>query len=180
MSFVERLDRGISRCEWVWGGFARICELTILAIVVVDVVLRYVFNQPLEWSYDIISRYLTVALFFFSLSWTLGAGEHVRVVFFRRFVPWQVRRLIDLVGAAVALLVFAVIFVLGSLRFWSEWTEGSVSVGIYLWPNWIASICVPLGLSIMILRLIQIILANGAALYSGKDIVFDQSIEGDF
>jgi TRAP-type C4-dicarboxylate transport system permease small subunit len=180
MSFVERLDQGIARFERIWGGIARICALAILAIVVIDVVLRYVFNRPLEWSYDVISRYLTVALFFFSLSWTLASGEHVRVVFFRRFVSWQVRRLIDLVGAAIALLIFVVIFALGAIRFWNEWSSDSVSVGVYLWPNWPASICVPLGLSIMILRFVQIILANGIALYSGKDIDFDQDREGDF
>ena len=175
---TQRLNERLGRLEAAIGALANIAQFAIMAIVVIDVICRYFLNTPLEWVYDVISRYLTAVLFFFTLSWTLGTGEHVRVLFFRQFVSRRIRRICDFTGALAGGAVFALILVAGLDRFWSDWTSGAVFAGAYLWPNWISSICVPIGVSIMLLRfaLLAVVYAasaiTGDALETGDDELY--------
>lgn len=179
MPSLQRLNERLAVLDRGAGAFANLCQFAIMVIVFTDVFARYVLNVPIEWVYDVISRYLMVALFFFSLSWTLGTGEHVRVLFFRQFVTRRTRRIFDLLAAILGGAAFALIFVAGFDRFWRDWTSGDVYVGAYLWPNWIASICVPLGVGIMCLRFALMIVASAVAaatdtdpLQAGDDALF--------
>lgn len=169
MNGLGRLSVNLGRLDRAAGGVANLAQFTIMLIVVADVAGRYVLNMPIEWVYDVISRYLMAALFFFSLSWTLGTGEHVRVLFFRQFVSRRTRRIFDLIGAMLGIWVFALIFLAGVNRFWADWTSGDVFVGAYLYPNWISSICVPIGVAIMLVRFAFMILACGIAAITGND-----------
>lgn len=169
MSGLERLSIHLDRLDRTAGGVANFAQFIIMLIVAADVAGRYVFNMPIEWVYDVISRYLMAALFFFSLSWTLGTGEHVRVLFFRQFISRRTRRVFDLIGAVLGVWVFALIFLAGLNRFWADWTSGDVFIGAYLYPNWISSICVPIGVAIMLVRFAFMILAYGIAAITGKD-----------
>jgi TRAP-type mannitol/chloroaromatic compound transport system permease small subunit len=169
MSGLQRLSHHLGTVDRTAGGVANLAQFTVMAIVVADVVGRYILQMPIEWVYDVISRYLMAALFFFSLSWTLGTGEHVRVLFFRQFVSRRARRVFDLIGAILGAWVFALIFLAGLNRFWADWTSGDVFVGAYLYPNWISSICVPIGVGIMLVRFTLMIAAHGIAAATGSD-----------
>ena len=46
----------------------------------------------------------------------------------------------------------------GLTRFWGDWVSGDVFVGAALWPNWIGSILVPIGVGIMMLRFLMLAL----------------------
>ena len=68
---------------------------------------------------------------------------------------------------AVPLVV--ILDVAGQYWFWDDWTSGDVFVGAYLWPNWIASICVPIGVAIMLLRFALLAAVNAMAALTGAD-----------
>ena len=170
MLLLERLGRAQAGIETALSSVARLFQFAILLIVVSDVVLRYAFNHPFEWSYDLISRYLTVALFFFTISWTLGHNDHVRVLFFRRFLGARAHLFLDMLAALASAGVFAIIIIVGAQRFWGDWTSGAVSADVYQWPNWPTSLCVPIGVAVLICRLLLIALANLAALTTGQDL----------
>ena len=53
--------------------------LLLMLLVVADVALRYLFNAPLAWSYEVVSSYLMPGLFFLAVSHTLKAHGHVAV-----------------------------------------------------------------------------------------------------
>jgi tripartite ATP-independent transporter DctM subunit len=72
-----------------------------LAVVCVSVVLRSLFNAPVEWSDDV-ARGLMVGSSFFGAAGALARGENVGVVFFVARLPAGARRFAD---ALVALLV---------------------------------------------------------------------------
>jgi len=175
MTAAEARLRGFSRwllgVDRAWAMLANLCQFAIMLIVVIDVLCRYVLNSPVVWAYDVISRYLMVAVFFFALSWTHAHDEHVRVLFFRQKAPARACMAMDLIGTVAALIVFVLIFHLGLDRFWKDWSSGAVSVGAYLWPNWIASICVPLGSGLMIVRLAMMTVAYSVGLVSGRDVL---------
>ncbi|HEY8710166.1 MAG TPA: TRAP transporter small permease subunit, partial [Burkholderiaceae bacterium] len=53
--------------------------LLLMLLAVADVALRYLFNAPLSWSYEMVSSYLMPGLFFLAVSHTLKAHGHVAV-----------------------------------------------------------------------------------------------------
>ncbi|QSA19908.1 TRAP transporter small permease subunit, partial [Vibrio furnissii] len=73
--YIERL---INRISDFWGWVASVLFILLVANVVYDVVMRYVFNdvsiafQELEW-------HLFAAVFLLGIPYTIKAGGHVRV-----------------------------------------------------------------------------------------------------
>ena len=79
----------------------------LMLVVVGDVSLRYLFNAPLQWSYEVISSYLMPGLFFMAVSHTLKANAHVAVDILHNYVGRTTRYVFEAVSTVVALPVFA-------------------------------------------------------------------------
>jgi tripartite ATP-independent transporter DctM subunit len=75
-----------------------------LAVVISSVVLRSVFNAPVEWSDDI-ARGLMVGSSFFGAASALARGENAGVSFFIDRVPSHARRIIDAVSALLIVII---------------------------------------------------------------------------
>jgi tripartite ATP-independent transporter DctM subunit len=89
---------------WVTDYAAALLLAADLIVVIVSVLLRSLFNAPVEWSDDV-ARGLMVGSSFFGAASALARGENVGVSFFVEKLPRQLRPRID---AAVALTIFIV------------------------------------------------------------------------
>jgi tripartite ATP-independent transporter DctM subunit len=89
---------------WVTDHAAALLLAADLMVVIVSVLLRSLFNAPVEWSDDV-ARGLMVGSSFFGAASALARGENVGVSFFVERLPRRFRPRID---AAVALVVFIV------------------------------------------------------------------------
>jgi tripartite ATP-independent transporter DctM subunit len=89
---------------WVTDYAAALLLAADLVVVIVSVLLRSLFNAPVEWSDDV-ARGLMVGSSFFGAASALARGENVGVSFFVEKLPRQLRPRID---AAVALTIFIV------------------------------------------------------------------------
>ena len=89
---------------WVTDYAAALLLAADLMVVIVSVLLRSLFNAPVEWSDDV-ARGLMVGSSFFGAASALARGENVGVSFFVERLPRRFRPRID---AAVALVVFIV------------------------------------------------------------------------
>ncbi len=129
----------------------------MFAIMVVsfsDVLLRYFFNSPLTWAYDLISQYLMVALFFLALAATQRHGHNVRVDILLRNVSTRTRNAMELLGESLAAVVMAAITYLGAVKFFQSWEGGFVIAGAIPWPIWATVVFVPVGAGLLVLRLL--------------------------
>ena len=64
----------------------------IMIIVFSDVVMRYAFNRPFSWAYDLISLYLMAGIFFLVLSEAYTSRAHVSVdILQQKFSPAMIR-----------------------------------------------------------------------------------------
>ena len=77
-----------------------------LAVVIVTVTLRSLFNAPVEWSDDV-ARGLMVGSSFFGAASAVARGENAGVAFFVDRVPPRERRIIDAVAALLVLVIAA-------------------------------------------------------------------------
>lgn len=169
MSELAKWHRRIARVESAWMTVASIALVAIMAIVSIDVVLRYLFNAPLGWAYDVISLYLMVALFFLSLAPTQADGHHVRVDILFRRAPARLRHVLELTGYLLAAVVMAIIFHQSAIKAWKSFEAGDV-VGLAIgWPTWLSQVLVPLGVALLLARLGFGIASLALAALAGTD-----------
>lgn len=107
----------------------------LLVLVTLDVVLRYVFNSPLQWSRDASGLLLLVTLFS-SLPYAWDKGFHIRmeVVHDRMSARW--RSIADIVSAAAAFVFLAVLVIQAVIfsRYMYLINETGEDLNAPLWP----------------------------------------------
>jgi len=149
-----RLVRFIDKLENVAILAAGLCLLVMMFVVTLDVAMRYGFNAPLGWVYDLVGKYLIVAAFFLAVSETLRRGGHVAVDLFRNMMKPRVRRAVDILGYAATAPILLVIVVTGIETVKRAYVRDEVITGVVAWPTWPYYIFVPIGIGLLLLRVI--------------------------
>ena len=109
-SFLNALADRIDRLNTAVGRAAAWLALAVVLLQFALVVARYVFGLGSIWLTESVI-YAHAALFLLAAAWTLRAGGHVRVdVFYADAAP-RTKAMIDLVGAVLLLLPFALVLV---------------------------------------------------------------------
>jgi TRAP-type C4-dicarboxylate transport system permease small subunit len=165
------VERGLARVEAGLAVLASAIMVAIMLIVAADVGMRYIFNQPFGWSYDLVSLYLTLALFYFCLSRGFATHAHVGVDIVHYYVSPAVRRLFALVTCAVSAPLFALIAWICFKRACAAYVNDDVLAGAIQWPTWAMIALVPLGAGLMTIRLAVDGIAHLIALMGGPEII---------
>jgi TRAP-type mannitol/chloroaromatic compound transport system permease small subunit len=110
---LSRLEQFAGRIDRLTTAIGRAVAWLVLAIVLLQfalVVGRYVFGFGSIWLSETVI-YFHATLFMLAAAWTLRAGGHVRVdIFYAEAAP-RGRALVDLIGALILLLPFALVLV---------------------------------------------------------------------
>jgi tripartite ATP-independent transporter DctM subunit len=85
-------------------AIAAVLLVADLAVVIGSVILRSIFNAPVEWSDDI-ARGLMVGSAFFGAASALDRGENVGVAFFVDRMPLNARRIVDAVSSFLIVII---------------------------------------------------------------------------
>lgn len=157
MGRILAVARHVERIA-TWGGCA--CLMVLMLVVTGDVGFRYFLNQPFSWSHDVITLYITPALFFLTLSDAHRVGAQVNVDVLQRALPVPVRRITDALCDLAAIAVFALIAYGGALRALESWENGDVIAGQIAWLTWPSAALVPVGAGMLVLRLTASLVAN--------------------
>lgn len=165
---LVRMHKLLTGVEAVWSAATSVALYAVMIIVSVDVVLRYWFHRTLTWSYDLISMYLMTAIFLLALSRTLRENHHVRVDVLFGSAPPRVRHVLELIGYVLTAIVMAGILYMGTMKAWVSYQAGDVVVTSYAWPTWIGAALVPLGVGLLVLRLLIGICSLVTALAAGS------------
>src|SRR5260221_11725560 len=87
-------------------GIAAILLAADLLVVSGSVLLRFLFNAPVEWADDV-ARGLMVGSSFFGAASALARTENLGVAFFVDRLPAGIRRVVDAVGALLVTIIAA-------------------------------------------------------------------------
>src|SRR6202051_2364067 len=117
---LERFDRALTAVERFASALAAVALFLIMAIVATDVALRYLFNRPWGWSYDFISLYVMVGLFFLALSRTFAVNGHISVDLLHHYLTSSTRRWCELVICLLSAGLFALMAQAGAARTWQS------------------------------------------------------------
>lgn len=89
---------------WVSDTVAAVLLVADLVVVCVSVLLRFLFNAPVEWADDV-ARGLMVGSSFFGAASALARAENLGVAFFIDRLPAAIRRVIDSMGALLVAII---------------------------------------------------------------------------
>lgn len=157
-------DKWIRRIENLCATAAGVALFLMMLITVLDVALRYIFNSPLEWSFDVISKYLMVAAFFLILSYTLRIDAHVGINLIVRRLSIRSRRILNVAGNMLSFVFFSIVFVAGTTVTWEAWVAHERPIGAISWPIWTSYVFVPLGVVVLMARILYGVITVGDSL----------------
>jgi TRAP-type mannitol/chloroaromatic compound transport system permease small subunit len=101
-SAIDRIERVSGVFGWVGAGLV----LLLILAMSYEVVMRYVFNAPTMWAYEVAAMLMGTS-FLLTIAYAMVTESHVRVDFlYARLCPRR-RALVDLVGYAGFLLPVA-------------------------------------------------------------------------
>jgi len=165
------LIAAIGKVEALLALIASVVLFAIMGIVATDVAMRYVFNHPFGWSYDLVSLYLSLALFYFCLSRTYSAHAHVGVDILHYYVSTRTRRVFGLLSCLVSAPLFAAIAIVTLRRAVAAFIEQDVIEGAIEWPTWAYIGLAPLGTALLTLRLLADGAAHAVTLFGGPELI---------
>lgn len=150
----------------------------LMCVVVADVALRYLFNAPLQWSYQVISSYLMPGLFFMAVSHTLKSHAHVAVDIVHNYVSRRTRYVFELFCSAVATPVFALCAVVSARNTWKDFADAAISTSGLALPTWTVSVLLPVGFGMLTLRLALNTYGYAATVLTGREAAALPPISG--
>ena len=166
----NRLRRVVDRIDDVLMVIGCLMLFALMFVVVGDVVLRYLFNSPLQWSYEVISSYLMPGLFFFAASHTLKAHAHVAVDIVHNYVERRTRYVLEAVTSVLAAPVFLLCTVVSARNTWADLATAATSTSGLALPTWTISVMLPIGFGMLTLRLVLNAIGYIATLVSGREL----------
>jgi len=168
---LDAILKGLSTVEKIASTVAAVFMFAIMIIVFGDVIMRYAFNKPFSWAYDLISLYLMAGVFFLVLSEAYTDRAHVSVdILQQKFSPSMIR-LSEIVTCIVGITVFSLIAWLGFLRAVDSFVSSDVMAGAIPWPMWPSIGLVPFGAGLITLRLAAHLIGHVLSLATGRAVI---------
>ena len=164
-------NRLLRMAEIAFAAIAATMLLMIMLIGSLDVALRYLFNSPLGWSYDVISMYLMAGLFFFSLSDTLERNGHVAVDLLHSRMSPRARHLAAVPGYATVAVVLAAICWLTTGLTVESYRGGDFIAGRFNWPTWIGHLFIAIGFTLILLRVLYRLVGHTRSALTGRSVI---------
>ena len=168
---LDGILKALGAVEKVVSTIAAVFMFLIMIIVFSDVVMRYGFNKPFSWAYDLISLYLMAGVFFLILSEAYASHAHVSVDILQQKFPPAMIRVTEIVTCLVGITVFSLIAWLGFLRAVDSFQSSDVMAGGIAWPMWPSIGLVPFGAGLITLRLVLHLIAHVLSLATGRDLI---------
>jgi TRAP-type C4-dicarboxylate transport system permease small subunit len=94
------------------GGLAilaGLCLFLMMLQIVIDVVLKFIFNAPIEGNLEVVSFYYMVGVVFLPLAMVELRHEHINVDLFVQMLPKRGRSYVYAFGCVVSLVFFGIL-----------------------------------------------------------------------
>lgn len=125
----------ISQFNKIIGEFAGWIVVVMMLTISFDVAMRYIFNAPTTWSFEV-NRYMLIMVVFLGGPWTLSAGGHVSVDLLTETMEIKRKLILDIVTSVMA-FTYMLMFTYESIVFtWEAWDNTTRSTEYLAWPLW--------------------------------------------
>lgn len=132
--------------------------LALIAVAVLinaDILLRLIFNAPVQIQFELTELYLMPALATLSLSRVFREGGHLALDFVPETLPGTFGKVVVLMRLFLATAFFGAITYMSGKFALKAFVHGEVEYGVLDWPLGWAYAVVPIGCGVLVLRLIH-------------------------
>jgi len=141
---MNRLSKAIDRMNTWVGKAASFLILVLIAVLIYEVLSRYLLNAPTKWSNEI-SQYLLTGVVMLGGGYCLAGREHVRVdVLYRNFSP-RTRCVIEILTFLIVVTFVSAIVWKGGELCYDAWVQDKRSMTILELPLFPSMVLVPIG-----------------------------------
>ena len=159
--------RWIDAINEVVGRVVAVVAVIFAAIIIYDVVMRYVFNAPTRWAFDV-TKQLFGFYFVMLGGYALRHQSHVRVDLVTGALPRGARRWVEVAGYPIFFFPFAWVFLTRSYDFaMTSWQQGEVTYGAVALPVYPLKIAMAVAAGLLLLQgiseLLKLILGRETA-----------------
>ncbi len=148
---LERILKVIDNISEWCGRIASYVVIFILLTLAWEVLLRYVFNSPTIWVYEI-NSYVFCLYVAFSGAFTLLHNSHTNVdILYGKFHP-KLKLYIDILSSIFLFIVIGVLLWKSSFMAWESWEFREESYSLLAAPIYPSKIVVPIGAAIFLLQ----------------------------
>lgn len=140
--------RAIDAVNEIVGRIVVVLAIVFMGVIIYDVVLRYAFNAPTRWAFDV-SKQLYGFYFILLGGYALRHQAHVRVDLLLERFGDGLRRWVEVAGYVIFFFPFTWVFLTRSYDFArTSWTQGETTYGAVAIPVYPlkAALCVAAGL----------------------------------
>lgn len=102
--------RVIYKASRILNTLGTVVVMALMLLIVVDVILRNLFNSPIQGSFEIVEFMMVVLVFFFFANGQIEKGN-VAVDMFVRKLPTGIRRFLNTINYFIATVFFAIVTV---------------------------------------------------------------------
>ena len=165
-SGLGRFMDAVSSLDEKLAEFAGWVVVAMMLTISYDVAMRYLFNAPTTWSFEV-NRYMLILVVFIGGGWTLPSGGHVSVDIVTERFPARKRLWVDLVTSLMA-GAYVLVFLTESVAFtYDAWENGVRSTEYLAWPLWPIRLMLVIGAALLFLEYLIKIVKTTALLFSG-------------
>ncbi|MHC5654092.1 TRAP transporter small permease [Stappia sp.] len=156
---LETLNRIIDRVE---GGLVTLLMLTATVVAIAQVVARYIFNNSLYWSEELI-LYSLITMSFLTASMGVRYAAHISVVALYAFVGPRMARGLHYVAALLGMIFSGVLIYYGARLYLNTMNMGQLSPAMRI-PVGLVYLVIPVSGAMMLMRyllILQSLVRNG-------------------
>ncbi|MBA7616639.1 hypothetical protein ES703_23937 [subsurface metagenome] len=151
LRILSRLVDYIARLSTVSAHIGIAALLAMGLMITADVVLRYVFNRPTQFTTEV-TGYLMVAVTLLGLAYTLMKGKHIRIEVLTSRLRPRPRKILDLVTSIISLAFLAACIGPAWNMVIESYTYKSEVLGLLRTPLYLPQLLIPIGLCVIILQ----------------------------
>jgi TRAP-type C4-dicarboxylate transport system permease small subunit len=163
------LERAFRKCEAAAAIVGGVMMLLAMLLTSMDALLRYAFNAPLTFNYYLTENYLMVGMMLLPMAWGFRAGGYIRIMLLVEHFSPTIRNLLLRSGLLVSCVYVAALAWLSGTHFFEVYQRGDVQMGVIDWPVAWSWAPVPVGLSLLAVRLLLTAFGPDADLHLGHD-----------
>lgn len=171
-TYRDMLNRITKISEQILLVIACISVAIMVVVISADTLLRYVFNSPLSWAYNLTTYYLIVICFYFAISATFRDGVHISIDLFRFGMSKNVRLIADITWVLLSIIAFGLIAYANWKSIFETFVQNQHYEGIISWPVWLSYVPIFVGTCVLIIRLTLHVIAL-ITKGNDPDVIFD-------
>ncbi|MBU2994017.1 TRAP transporter small permease [Octadecabacter sp. 1_MG-2023] len=150
-SVIGRLNRGLIPIEDLANLLAAVAIMALMFLGVAQIVLRTVFNNPIDGYIDLVELSMA-SMAFLGAAYTQRMGSHIRMELLMSRLSGRSLWAVEAFGAAVAMFIIGVLVYYSYGHFLRAYTLGDTTIDAE-YPVWPSKLLVPIAFSIWWCRL---------------------------